>query len=145
MIPHHQQAIDMSDLVLTKDGIDPKVADLATRITAAQSAEVTQLSGWLAGWGENPSPTAMGGMDGMNHDTGDGMMSQADLDALRDAPADQAAERYLTGMVKHHEGAVAMARDELDAGQNPDATKLAQTIVATQQAEITEMNKLLGR
>jgi uncharacterized protein (DUF305 family) len=82
MIPHHQQAVAKSDMMVAKDDIDAKVSDLATQIKAAQGPEIAQMSGWLAGWGENPSPST-----GMDHDMGGGMMSQADMDAL-----DQATE-----------------------------------------------------
>ena len=55
MIPHHNQAIEMSDLLLAKNDIDPKVSALAQRIKAAQGPEVAQMSGWLNGWGEDPA------------------------------------------------------------------------------------------
>lgn len=142
MIPHHTQAVEMSDMLLSKQGVDEKVTALAKRIKAEQAPEITQMSGWLAGWGQNPSPSSMGGMGGMGSE--DGLMSQADMHALDQATGDDAARLYLTGMIKHHRGAVTMAQTELDQGQNPDAKKLAQSIVTTQRAEITEMNGLLG-
>ena len=141
MIPHHNQAIEMSNMLLAKDGIDPKVTALAQKIKAAQGPEVAQMSGWLAGWGSNPSPSSMGDMGGM----GDGLMNQADMDALNTATGDQAAQLFLTGMIKHHQGAVAMAQTELDSGQNAEAKKLAQDIITAQKAEITEMTQLLGK
>lgn len=141
MIPHHLQAIEMSDLLLAKSGVDPKVTDLATRIKAAQGPEVDQMNGWLAGWGANPST---GGMGGMDHGKDDGMMSQADMDALETADGEQAAKLFLTGMVKHHQGAVQMAQTELEQGSNPDGKLLAQTIITAQNTEIAEMNKLLA-
>ncbi len=141
MIPHHQQAIEMSDLLLGLDGVDPEVTDLATQIKAAQAPEITTMSGWLAGWGEAASPSS--GMDhGMD---GGGMMSRADLDALAKATGDDAARLYLTGMITHHRGAITMAEQELTSGENPDARQLAQTIIDTQRAEITTMTTLLGR
>lgn len=144
MIPHHRQAIEMADMILGKDGIDAKVTDLATRIKAAQTPEITQMSGWLSAWGADPSLSSAGGMGGMGG-MGDGMMNQADMDALGSATGAQAAKLFLTGMVKHHQGAVAMAQTELDQGQNAEAKTLAQNIITSQQAEITEMNQLLGR
>jgi uncharacterized protein (DUF305 family) len=141
MIPHHNQAIEMSSTLLAKTGIDPKVTALAQKIKAAQAPEVAQMSGWLTGWGSNPS---MGGMGGMG-DMGDGTMSQTDMDALKNATGDTAAQLFLTGMTKHHQGALAMAQTELASGQNADAKKLAQDIITAQKAEITEMNQLLGK
>lgn len=141
MIPHHAQAIQMSDLLLGKPDIDAKVTQLAKRVKSEQTPEITQMSGWLRGWGQNPSPTSMGGMAGMDH--GDGTMSRADMDLLAKATGKDAAKRYLTGMVAHHKGALMMAKTELSQGQNPDAKKLAQDIITAQQAEITQMTKLL--
>jgi uncharacterized protein (DUF305 family) len=141
MIPHHNQAIEMSDMLLAKSGIDPKVAALAQKIKAAQGPEVALMSGWLADWGANPSPSSMGDMGGM----GDGLMNQADMDALNDATGQQAAQLFLSGMIKHHQGAVTMAQAELGSGRSSDAKKLAQDIISAQKAEITEMNQLLGQ
>ena len=139
MIPHHQQAIEMSDMLLAKQGIDAKVVDLATQIEATQTPEITRMSGWLAGWGQNPSPSAMAGMD---HG---GTMTQDDMDALDKATANDATRLFLTGMITHHQGAVTMAQTELASGQNPDARQLAQKIITTQQTEITQMNQLLAK
>ncbi|MDN5764075.1 MAG: DUF305 domain-containing protein [Microlunatus sp.] len=138
MIPHHQQAVAMSDMILAKDGIDAEVTDLATQIKAAQAPEIAQMSGWLAGWGENPSPSM-----GMDHDMGGGMMSQADMDALDQASGKDATRLFLTGMVTHHKGAITMAQEEVANGENPEAIALAKKIIADQQAEIDTMNQLL--
>jgi len=139
MIPHHQQAIEMSDMILAKDGIDPAVTELARQIKDAQAPEITQMSGWLAGWGANPSPS----VSGMDH--GGGMMDPADMEALEKASGAEAAKLFLTGMVKHHQGAIAMAQTEVSGGQNPEAKKLAQAIITSQQAEIEKMNTLIAR
>jgi len=48
MIPHHAQAVEMSELFLAKDGTDPDVAQLAGQIKAAQAPEIEQMRGWLA-------------------------------------------------------------------------------------------------
>jgi uncharacterized protein (DUF305 family) len=139
MIPHHNQAIEMSDILLAKADADPKVTALARKINAAQGPEVAQMTGWLLGWGEDPST------GGMHHGVGDGMMSQAEMDALRNATGPEATQLFLDGMIKHHTGAIAMARTELKEGSNPDAKKLAQAIIDTQEAEITAMKQLGGR
>jgi uncharacterized protein (DUF305 family) len=43
MIPHHQQAIQMSDMLLAKQGVDPRVVALANQIKAAQGPEIQQM------------------------------------------------------------------------------------------------------
>jgi uncharacterized protein (DUF305 family) len=73
-----------------------------------------------------------------------GMISDADLDRLRSARDAEFDRLYLELMIQHHEGAIEMAQQELDGGDSPEATALAQRIIDTQQAEITRMEQLLG-
>jgi uncharacterized protein (DUF305 family) len=82
MIPHHTQAIEMSDTLLAKQGIDPRVTELATQIKAAQGPEIQQMQGWLTQWGTPSMPpmSGHGDMPGMS-----GMMSEQDMTALKDA------------------------------------------------------------
>jgi len=137
MIPHHQQAVQMADIVLGKTGVDSRVIDLAQRIKAAQDPEIATMTGWLETWGQ-PSPEPMDGM------TMNGMMSQADMDALTAATGPESTTLFLQQMIEHHQGAIDMATDELATGSNTDALALAQKIAADQTAEIAEMNGLLG-
>lgn len=142
MIPHHQQAVEMSDIVLSKEGIDPRVVELADEIKAAQGPEIEQLQSWLREWGAAPSNT-MPGMPG--HDMGDmqGMMSEQDMAALSDAQGVEASRLFLTQMVEHHEGAVSMAQTEVDSGQFPAAVELARSIISSQEQEIDAMQELI--
>lgn len=139
MIPHHEQAVEMSDVLLAKEGVDPRVADLAARITAAQGPEIEQLKGWLEDWGAEPA--AEGGAHGGH---GDGMMTEDDLAALEAASGTEASKLFLEQMIVHHEGAIAMAETQLDDGEDADAVALAQAIVDTQAAEIDEMKEILA-
>lgn len=141
MIPHHQQAIEMADMILNKEGIDPGVLTLASDIKAAQQPEIDQLQSWLDEWGADMPD--MDSMEGMDH--GGGMMSEDDMAALEAATGAEASRLFLEQMTMHHEGAIEMAQDEVDNGQNPDAVEMAQTIVDTQTAEITEMQELLAQ
>ncbi|MCH9730443.1 MAG: DUF305 domain-containing protein [Actinomycetia bacterium] len=78
MIPHHQQAIEMSDMILAKTGIDPQVSELATQIKAAQGPEIKQLQEWLTQWGmPTMSMTPGMGMPGMEMPGMDATGSQA--------------------------------------------------------------------
>ncbi|MFT4166763.1 MAG: DUF305 domain-containing protein [Microlunatus sp.] len=141
MIPHHEQAVEMSDLLLAKSGVDADVRKLAEQIKAAQQPEIDQMKSWLADWGIDDSQ-----LDSMDHsDHMDGMLTKEQLDKLRKADGPTGQRLYLEGMIEHHQGAVDMANNVLEAGQNPDVKKLAQEIVTSQQAEIAEMNTMLGR
>lgn len=144
MIPHHQQAVEMSDLILAKPDIDARVRALARQIKAAQGPEITQMTGWLEGWGFTVMPMD-NDMDHSGHAGSgmDGMMSEKDMKELEAAGAADASRMFLEGMVKHHEGAVEMAQTEISDGENPDAIELAEAIVASQQQEITVMKDLL--
>ena len=52
MIPHHEQAIEMSDILLAKSGIDPEVTKLAQQIKDAQGPEMTTMTGLLTAWNQ---------------------------------------------------------------------------------------------
>ncbi|MDI3243214.1 DUF305 domain-containing protein [Arthrobacter sp. AL08] len=137
MIPHHAQAVEMSDMMLKKQGMDARITALATKIKAAQAPEIEQMTGWLRTWNE-PAQMASG------HGMGDGMMGDDDLNKLDAAQGTAAAKLFLTGMIAHHQGAVAMATTEISQGKNPDATNLGKAIVTFQTAEIKEMKDLLA-
>lgn len=137
MIPHHEQAIEMSDLILAKPGVDQRVLDLAQQIKDAQGPEIELMEGWLDEWGMPSS----GGMGGMDH--GDGMMSDDDMAELEAAEGVEAARLFLTQMIEHHEGAIEMAEDELDDGTDADVRELAEQIITSQTEEIATMQQLL--
>jgi len=141
MIPHHQQAIEMSDIVLGKEGLDPRVADLAQQIQEAQGPEIERMLGWLEDWGVEYDPDSM---DGMDHGGMDGMMSDDDMTALEESDGPEASKLFLEQMIAHHEGAVNMARVALDDAQNPEVLALAQQVIDDQTAEVTVMRDLLG-
>jgi uncharacterized protein (DUF305 family) len=138
MIPHHRQAIEMADLAATRAS-SPEVKQLAAEIKKAQDPEIKQLSAWLTGWGASvPSP----GMGGMSHGM-DGMMTDKEMKELEGAKGAAFDKAFLEMMIKHHEGAVAMAETEQSSGQFPEAKQMATDIVSSQSAEITKMKNLL--
>ena len=143
MIPHHQQAVEMSEMLLAKDNVPANVRDFAQGVVAAQGPEIERMNAMLTAWDEEPMSES-GGMEGMDHGSGmDGMMSEEDMAALEEAQGVEAARLYLEQMTVHHEGAVDMARDEVDNGENPQAVALAQQVIEDQEAEIQEMETML--
>jgi uncharacterized protein (DUF305 family) len=150
MIPHHQQAIEMARLA---DGraADSEVKSLASAIEKAQDPEINTMKGWLKSWGK-PLPSAsasssMGDMPGMNHGSSGmaGMMSDQDMSDLKSAKGKDFDKKFAQLMIGHHQGAVTMARDEQKNGSNPDAKRLAGNVIAAQNAEIEQMNKIVNR
>lgn len=155
MIPHHQGALAMAKIVPDHTS-NPKVTDLADRISKAQDPEIRQMQSWLEDWSAAPtsSMSTMHGMDGMDHGSMGGASPTMSMDGMSDGQdttmfdglEGQAFDTlWLRMMIRHHEGAVAMARTELDQGASPDAKALARRIVDGQQAEIDEMKGILGQ
>ncbi|WP_217165331.1 DUF305 domain-containing protein [Streptomyces sp. AC512_CC834] len=151
MIPHHRQALEMARLAADRSA-SAEVEDLAARIEKAQDPEITTMTGWLTAWGEEvPQPTgstgstgSMPGMDHSAHSGMPGMMDGQDMAELEKASGRAFDTKFLTMMVEHHEGAVEMAGTEKAKGGYAPAKALAEDIVTAQNAEITEMNTLLG-
>jgi len=139
MIPHHSQAVEMSDSMLAKADIPTAVRDLAVKIKEAQAPEIEKMTAWLKSW--NMPVMASSGHGGHSMD---GMLTEADLQKLDSARGTEAAKLFLTQMIGHHEGAVAMAKTEIAQGKNPEAVQLGKDIVTSQETEIQEMRELLA-
>ena len=148
MIPHHEQAVEMSELILAKDGVDPEVVALAEQIRAAQDPEIALMEGWLDDWGLPSMGDDMGGMEGMDHGGMGGMagmMSDEQMAELESADGATGAALFLELMIEHHVGAVEMAEDVIDDGRDADVRVLAEQIIVSQTAEIATMRELLAR
>lgn len=140
MVPHHEQAVEMSEIVLAKNP-PAEVADLAREIQAAQSPEIQQLNAILADLGASSDPGAHGGHSGRHG----GMMSEQELAALRAATGKEAARLFLTAMIAHHEGAIEASDAEIADGEHEPAVQLAEQIKRAQAAEIVRMREMLAR
>lgn len=145
MIPHHEQAVQMSQLA-ESHGASAEVRKLASDIEAAQGPEIETMKGWLEDWGQDV-PSDLGHGD-KGHDMGasemPGMMDAQQMDDLDRAQGAAWDRMFLQMMVRHHEGAIEMARTEVADGENPDAVALAGEIIDAQQAEIDTMQGMLG-
>lgn len=153
MIPHHQQAVEMADLALSGgSGASDQVRRLARQIKAAQDPEMQQMTKWLQGWG---APTAMpgttdgsgmAGMDHSGHDMGgmsvSGMMTADQMTRLRQARGPRFDQLWLSMMIDHHQGAIAMAEQARSSG-NVLVRVMADGIIAAQREEIGAMSALL--
>lgn len=136
MVPHHEQALEMSELVATRTD-NARVIDLAARISKAQQPEIDRMNGWLKTWG---GPVKAESHSSHGHAETHGMV---DLGNLADLDGTEFDRQWLSLMIQHHRGAVEMARKHLSAGTDPETRKLAQDVVTAQEKEIAEMESLL--
>jgi uncharacterized protein (DUF305 family) len=137
MIPHHQQALEMGAMVPTRT-TNQDLLVLAQHIAMDQQAEIQTLKGLLTQWGQPvPPDNASHGM------TMTGMVDQATMNRLPLLQGDAFYTQWIKSMILHHQGAVDMAQTEIAHGENPDALKIANIIVSSQQREISYMNHLL--
>jgi uncharacterized protein (DUF305 family) len=133
MIPHHEQAVTMSDLALTNT-TNPEVRALATAIRDAQEPEIVQMQSWL---GDDT------GHDGHNHDMEmGGMLTAEELETLASLKGEAFDQFFLASMIAHHEGALDMV-DMISDSTNSEVKTLAANIVKSQSAEIEAMKALL--
>lgn len=137
MIPHHEQAVEMSKLA-SANGASPEVQKLADTIAAAQGPEIEQMQSWL-------DESGAGSMMGDHSGHMAGVLSDEAMSELKSAQGADFDRLYLQGMIEHHEGAVAMAQDVIDNGENPAVIALAQKIVDAQTSEIAQMKQMLGQ
>ena len=137
MIPHHEQAIEMSDIALDPTvGAGEQVRALATQIKSAQDPEITLMKELLTVWGKPLNS------DEDHSSMMSGMLSAdelAELGTLTGAAFDSA---WAKAMIAHHEGAIEMAEAVLADGKNPEILTLAQAIISAQESEIETLRSL---
>ncbi len=130
MIPHHEQAVLMSDIALTNSTSDEVLA-LARDIKAAQAPEIEQMGSWAG----VQASTHMGHMM-------DGMLSDEQIQQLRDAEGATFDRLFLEGMIAHHQGAIKMAQ-KVTGSTNKEVASLAAAIIEAQEKEIAFMQELI--
>ncbi|MFD4674477.1 DUF305 domain-containing protein [Lentzea sp. NPDC058450] len=136
MVPHHEQALQMSGMVTTRTE-NVHVIDLAKRIADTQRPEIERMNGWLTTWN---APVKASTHTSHGHTESHGMVELGNLGDLDGTEFDR---QWLSLMIQHHRGAVDMARKHLSAGTDPETRKLAQDVVSHQEKEIAEMESLL--
>jgi uncharacterized protein (DUF305 family) len=149
MIMHHGQAVEMTALIPSRTQ-NKAVRALGARISLSQTDEMKFMRKWLEARGEATS-MAMPGMPEMDM-TGapmplmPGMLTEEQMDALRNAKGAAFDRLFLTGMMQHHGGALVMVKELFDApgaGQDADLFNFATDVDNTQRAEIKIMQGML--
>ncbi|QUL37544.1 DUF305 domain-containing protein [Erythrobacter sp. JK5] len=146
MIVHHQQALDMAQLVKDRTNTEEIVA-IAGRIEASQEDEMAFMREWLSARGE---PVEMPGMAEHAvhlHHMMAGMASPEQLAALAAAQGTEFDRQFLTLMIAHHEGAVDMVEKLLEqpgSAADPVLFRFVGDVENDQKAEIDKMDLVLA-
>lgn len=146
MIVHHMQALVMTRLVAARTGARD-IRALAERIAASQREEIALMERWLAQRG-HPVPDTTHLVMG-HHPAGDslmpGMLSSGQLDALERARGADFDSTFLSLMIQHHRGALAMVQQLQRSGaRDAEAWNFAAEVDADQRAEIARMERMLA-
>jgi uncharacterized protein (DUF305 family) len=149
MIMHHSQAVEMTELLKTRT-TGPEMLEIGKKIDVSQTDEMRWMKQWLTDRGFPISSDSMAGMDMKGMDMSmpmmPGMLTSAQMTALRNASGSQFDHLFLTGMIQHHTGALQMVKDLFanpGAGQDPQLFDFASDVDNTQQAEIDIMRHML--
>ena len=138
MVPHHQQAVDMSDMVLADPSISPETKDLAQRIQTTQSREIEYMNRLASEW--NQQELMRSHADHLSM----GMISQQQMEELKNSTGAGMEKLYLRLMYRHHEGAIKELGNLVKNGGYEPLRELAQHMKDQQLAEMDEMQSLLG-
>ena len=149
MIMHHSQAVEMTALISSHTE-DKDVRAIGAKISSSQADEIRMMQRWLAARGQATS-MGMAGMPGMDMSGNTmplmpGMLSAEQMEALRKAHGTEFDRLFLSGMIQHHGGALAMVKDLFNnagAGQDAEIFDFATDVDNSQRAEIRIMQKLL--
>jgi uncharacterized protein (DUF305 family) len=154
MIMHHSQAVEMTALIPSHTD-NKELRSLGARISSSQSDEIKFMRRWLAARGEAVSMAMpeMPGMSGVDMSRQSmplmpGMLTPAQMDALRKAKGAEFDNLFLTGMIQHHNGALTMVKDLFDtagAGQDAELFNFATDADNSQRAEIKIMQNMLEK
>ncbi len=138
MTVHHSQAVEMATYLYERTN-DAGLKTIAYDIMLSQQGQIGMMQGWLELWNQ-PATAPLGAMQQMM-----GMATQEQVNALKTLPSPELEKQFLELMIRHHQGGVAMAQEELQKGSQPNVKRLADNIVKGQQAEIEYMQGLLQK
>jgi uncharacterized protein (DUF305 family) len=142
MIGHHAQALAMAALA-PRNGASPEILRLAERITAGQKDEIGSMERWLRDRGK-PLPEAHHAMHGHLMP---GMLTEAQMQELEQAKGPEFDRLFLTYMIQHHRGAVAMVKQLYGtpgAARDDTVFKFADDVGVDQTTEIARMERMLN-
>lgn len=154
MIMHHAQAVEMTDLIDSRTK-NPDIRKLGSRISQSQADEMKFMERWLELRKDSIAMSLPGGKSSHGHGavkSGSlqmpGMLSPEQMESLKKAKGTEFDRLFLTGMIQHHKGALAMVKDLFESAgsaQDGEIFNFATDVDSGQRAEIKTMETLLGQ
>lgn len=150
MVFHHTQAVQMSKMLLFKEGIDRDLQGFAEEFIADQRFEQGIFNALLSRFGypvTNPDGTAMGWMDGIAvpAEQMSGMATPEQMDALAEAEGEEAESLFIALMSEHHLGGLHMSDYEVRTGQDEQVKNLAANMLKNQRDEVRDLARARER
>ena len=143
MIPHHQQAVELSAMVPDRS-TNAELVALAEQISAAQQPEINVMKVLPGAVEREPRHRIGPGITPATAAPCRAWSTTATMAKLESLNGPEFDTLWLQSMISHHQGAIEMAKAEIANGENVDAKSLAKNIVTTQEAEIGQMKQMLG-
>ncbi len=143
MVPHHQGAVAMAQIALTR-AEHPEIKQLANSIIDSQNGEIAQMKQWRKAWygsDQTPSMDQMPMLPGMDMTAMHSMNMTQDIQTLQTAtPFDKS---FIQAMIPHHQSAIDAAKVAQAKAEHQEVKTLAGNIIAAQQTEIDQMQAWL--
>lgn len=144
MVEHHTAALGMAEEA-QKGAESEEVRQMAGKMTEEQRAEIDQMKEWREKWypdvdklsSEDLQEHMIHMMGSQDHDMAHSMM-QGEIPE-GEGSLDQ---RFLQHMIPHHQQAITMSREALEKAEHPELKQLAEKIIADQEKEIADMERL---
>jgi len=148
MRAHHEQAVEMSLVFFEKPDVDPVLKVIADEILIGQSIEIGRMIQLLREYGATEANESGTGMIWMGHpvplDHMPGISSATEIESLYKATGAEADRIFVTLMIAHHQGGIAMAEHAFEHANTAEVKKFAEGIVSGQRSEISELQRLLA-
>lgn len=146
LLSHHAQTLQLLDLTLGRDNLDPQFGTLADQSRQARFDEAATAQKWLKTWGKRVPETVLEhdhDPDGVTYDTSiPGVLSSAELHSLERAKGAAFAQAWLRKLIAHEQGAVKLAADAIEDGQNADVVAFAKKDEKTHQRQVAQLERL---
>lgn len=142
MIPHHQQAVEMAQLV--EPATDrAELRELAGDVISTQSDEIEVMTSLLEDAGEDVPDADMAGMDHGDEPMMGGMMSDEQMEAMTGAEGVEFDVLWAESMIAHHQGAIEAAEAVIENGADGEVRAIADAVIEAQTAEIEQLTAWL--